>query len=93
LLFYDKKNTFILNTKDKARSASYLDIHLEVNSEDLLRTKLYDKRDDFNFPIVNCPFICSNILAAPADGEYISQLIRYSRACGSHQDTLDREFC
>jgi hypothetical protein len=23
-----------------------------------LRTKLYDKRDDFNFPIVNFPFIC-----------------------------------
>jgi hypothetical protein len=29
-----------------------------------LRTKLYDKRDDFNFPIVNFPFICSNIPAA-----------------------------
>jgi hypothetical protein len=26
-----------------------------------LRTKLYDKRDDFNFPIVNFPFIYSNI--------------------------------
>jgi hypothetical protein len=23
--------------------------------------KLYDKRDDFNFPIVSFPFICSNI--------------------------------
>ena len=52
-------------------------------------TKLYDKRDDFNFPIVNFPFICSNIPAAPAYGVYISQLIRYSRACGSYQDFLD----
>jgi hypothetical protein len=40
-----------------------------------LRTKLYDKRDDFNFPIVNVPFICCNIPAAPAYGVYISQLI------------------
>ena len=44
----------------------------------------------FNFPIVNFPFICSNIPAAPAYGVYISQLIRYSRACGSYQDFLDR---
>jgi hypothetical protein len=53
-------------------------------------TKLYDKRDDFNFHIVNFPFICSNIPAAPAYGVYISQLIRYSRACSSYQDFLDR---
>ena len=50
---------------DTARCASYLDIHLEIDSEERLRTKLYDKRDDFNFPIVNFPFICSNIPAAP----------------------------
>jgi hypothetical protein len=29
------------------------DLHLEIDSEGRLRTKLYDKRDDFNFPIVN----------------------------------------
>jgi hypothetical protein len=52
-----------------------LDIYLEIDSEGRLRTKLYDKRDDFNFPIVNFPFICSNIPAAPAYGVYISQLI------------------
>jgi hypothetical protein len=33
--------------------------------------KLYDKRDDFNFPIANFPFICSNIPAAPACRVYI----------------------
>ena len=55
-----------------------------------LRTKLYDKRYDFNFPIVNFPFICSNIPAAPAYGVYISPCIRYSRACDSYLDFLDR---
>jgi hypothetical protein len=43
-----------------------------------------DKRDYFTFSIVNLPFICRNILAA------LSQLIRYSRACGSNRDCLDR---
>jgi hypothetical protein len=38
--------------------------------------KLYNKRDDFNFLIVNFAFICSNILAPPAYyGVYITQLI------------------
>jgi hypothetical protein len=79
----------INDTKDTDRSASYLDLNLEIDSEGRLRTKLYDKRDDFNFPIVNFPFICSNLPAAPAYEVYISQLIRYSRACGSYQDFLD----
>ena len=80
----------IKDTTDTDRSASYLDLHLEIDSEGRVRTKLYDKRDGFNFPIVNFPFICINIPAAPAYGVYISQLIRYSRACGSYQDFLDR---
>ena len=53
--------------------------------------KLYDKRYYFNFPIVNFPFICSNIPAAPSYGVYISQLLQYSRARGSDHDFLDRE--
>ena len=80
----------IKDTTDTDTSAGYLDLHLDIDSEGWLRTKLYDKRDDFNIPIVNCPFMCSNIPAAPAYGVYISQLIQYSRACGSYQDFLDR---
>jgi hypothetical protein len=80
----------IKDTIDTDRSASYFDLHLEIDSEGRLRTKLYDKRDDFNFPIVNFPFICSNIPAAPAYGVFLSQMIQYSRACGSYQDFRDR---
>jgi hypothetical protein len=47
----------IKDTTDTDMSASYLDIHLEIDNEGRLRTKLYDKRHDFNFPIVNFPFI------------------------------------
>jgi hypothetical protein len=60
-------------------------MNLIIDSEGRLRRKLYD-----NFPVMNFPFICSNIPAAPAYGVYISQLIRYFRACGSYQDFLDR---
>lgn len=30
-------------------------------------TKLYDKRDDFNFPIVNFPYLCNNIPSPVCD--------------------------
>jgi hypothetical protein len=80
----------IKDTTNTDRSVSYLDLHLKIDSEGWLRTKLYDKRDDFNFPIVNFPLICNNIPAAPAYGVYISQLLQYSTACGSYQDFFDR---
>ena len=76
----------IKDTTDTYRSASYLDLHLEIDSEGRMRTKLYDKRDDLNFPIVNFSLICSNIPAAPAYGVYIYQFMR----CCSYQDFLDR---
>ena len=46
------------------KSASYLDIHIETNNRGILKIKLYD----FTFPIVNFPFISSNISASPAYG-------------------------
>ena len=80
----------IKDTKDTVKSASYLDLHLEIDDESRLKTKFYDKRDDFSFPIVNFPFLCINIPAAPAYRVYISQLIRYSKACVSNHHLLDR---
>ena len=37
-------------------------------------TTVYDKRDSFNFPIANFPFMKSNIPSGPV---YISQLVRF----------------
>jgi hypothetical protein len=55
-----------------------------------VRNETLRQRNDFNFPIVNFSFICSNIPAVPAYGLYISQLIWNFRACGFYQDFLDR---
>ena len=43
----------IKDTTDTVKSASYLDLHLEIDNEGRIKTKLYDNRDDFSFPIVN----------------------------------------
>ena len=66
-------------------SASYLDLLLSIGRDGQLHTSIYDKRDDFNFHITNFPFLSSNIPSSPAYGVYISQLIRYSRACSSYE--------
>ena len=55
-----------------------------------LTFRLDDKRDYFNFPIVNFPFLSSNIPSAPAYGVYVSQLIRYARTCSNYQDFMER---
>jgi len=78
----------IKDITDTDRSASYL-MYTSKLTLRAVKNELYEKREDFNFPSVNFPFVCSNILAAPAYGVYTSQLIRYSRAFGSHQDFLD----
>ena len=78
----------IKDTTESDRCASYLDILLNIDSSGRLTTTLYDKRDDF--AIVNFLFLCSNVPLSPAYGMYVSQLIRYARACHAYDDFLKR---
>ena len=68
-------------------SASYLDLFLEIDKDGKLQSKIYDKRDDFDFQVVNFPFLCNNIPASPAYGVYV---IRYATACSNYTDFVDR---
>ena len=74
----------IKDTTESTTSASYLDLLLSIGRDGQLHTSIYDKRDDFNFHITNFPFLSSNIPSSPAYGVFISQLIRYARACSSY---------
>ena len=58
---------------------SFLDLHLFI-SNDIVSTKIYDQRDDFDFEIVNCPFLDGDVTRSTSYGVYISQLIRFARA-------------
>ena len=42
---------------------------------DLFFSKIYDKRDDFDFDIVNFPFLDGDVPRRASYGVYISQLI------------------
>ena len=54
--------------------APFLDLHLSI-SNGFVSSKIYDKRDDFDFDIVNFPFLDGDVPRRPSYGVYISQLI------------------
>ena len=57
--------------------AAFLDLNLSIHNY-IVSTKIYDKRDDFNFDIVNFPFLDGDVPQRPSYGVYISQLIRFA---------------
>ena len=59
--------------------AAFLDLHLSI-SNDIVSTKIYDKRDDFDFEIVNFPYLDGVVPRSTSYGVYLSQLIRSARA-------------
>ena len=69
--------------------ASFLDLHLSI-SDSFVKTKIYDKGDDFDFDfdIVNFPFLDGDVPRSPPYGVYISQLIRFARV-SSHVDDFN----
>ena len=74
--------------------ASFLDLHLSI-SGGFVKTKIYDKRDDFDFDIVNFPFDIVNFPFLDGDvprstsyGVYIYQLIRFARV-SNHVDDFN----
>ena len=55
-----------------------MDLHLSI-SNGFVSSKIYDKRDDFDFDIVNFPFLDGDVPRSTSYGVYISQLIRFAR--------------
>ena len=69
---------------ENIKEVTYLD--LRIKSENgVLDFSIYDKRDDFNFEIVNFPYMDSCIPKKSALGVFYSQLIRFARINSSYQ--------
>ena len=74
------------NTTDT--EAPFLDLHLSI-ANGFVSSKIYDKRDDFDFDIVNFPFLDGDVPRRASYGVCISQLIRFARVC----DHVARNTC
>ena len=65
--------------------APILDFNLCI-SNGTVSTKIYDKRNDFDFDIVNFPCLDGGVPRRTSYGVYISQLIRFARASSNLND-------
>ena len=65
--------------------APFFDLNLCI-SNGTVSTKIYDKRDDFDFDIVNFPFLDGDVPRRTSYRVYISQLIRFARASSNLND-------
>ena len=69
------------NTSDF--KASFLDLHLSM-LDGFVSSKTYDKRNDFDFDIVNFPFLDCDCPRTTSKCVYISQVIRFFGRVSSH---------
>ena len=81
--FFDSMDSYIypfelqLNkANDSYIMASFLDFHLSISN---VKTNIYNNRDDFEFDIMNFPFLYGDVPRSTSGGVYISQLIRFAR--------------
>ena len=75
-----------LNKANSAdREALFLDLDLSITNS-IASSKIYDKRDDFNFGIVNFQFLDGDVSRSPSYDVFISQLIRFARVCPNVDD-------
>ena len=65
--------------------APFLNLNLSITNG-IVSSKIYDKRENFNFEIVNFPFLDGDVPRPPLYGVYISQLIPFARVCSTVDD-------
>ena len=63
----------------------FLDLHLSI-SDGFVMTTNFDKRDDFDFDIVNFPFLNGGVPRSASYGVCISEVIRFARVSSNVDD-------
>jgi hypothetical protein len=62
-----------------------LDLHITIKNNSI-HTNIYDKRDDFDFGIVNYPHLDGDVPHATSYGVYVSQLMGFARSYSNVKD-------
>ncbi len=70
-------------TNISARKTNFLDLTISIYRGKFY-VKLYDKRDDYDFEVINYPFLDGNIPKNQSYGVFISQLVRFARINSSY---------
>ena len=77
-----------MNSSDT--EAPFLNLNVSITNGKV-SSKINDKPDDFNFEIINFPFLDGDVPRSPSYGVYIfSQLIHFARVCSNVDDFNNR---
>ena len=68
--------------------ASFLDLHLSI-SDGFVKTKIYDKRGDFDFDIVNFPFLDGDVPRSASYGVFFFSAYSICSSFSSHGDDFN----
>ncbi len=77
----------INKTNISVRKTTFLDLTISIYRGKFY-IKLYDKRNDYNFEVINYPFLDGNIPKGQSYGIFISQLVRLARINSSFNGFL-----
>ena len=68
-------------------------LHFSI-SDGFVKTKIYNKREDFDFDIFNFPYLYGDVPRSTSYGVYISQLLHFARV-SNHVDYFNTriKFC
>ena len=72
------------------KTTHFLDLEIPVEDNNVTSTSIFNKRDHFDFTIVNFPSLCGNIPHQSSYGVFVGELVRYARACTYSKAFIDR---
>ena len=81
---YPKELILVPDDTD-GKSCPFLDLQVTI-TDGTISTPIYDKRDAFQFPIVNFPTLTGNIPTKSSYGVFTGEVVRYARACTHFED-------
>lgn len=83
------KELVLVPDDTNGQSCPFLDLQVVI-TDHIISTSIYDKRDTFDFPIVNFPTLTGNIPKKSSYGVFTCELVRYARACSHFEDFKSR---
>ena len=85
---YPKELVLVPDDSD-GLSTPFLDLQLVVQ-DGVVSSSIFDKRDAFDFKIINFPTLTGNIPLKSSYGVFICEAVRYARACTYFEDFKTR---
>ena len=82
--------SYVTGCQKISPSAQSASISQKMRLEIFFKIGFSLKSNDFDFEIVNFPFLDGDVPRSPSYGVYISQLIRFARVCSNIDDFNNR---